>query len=111
MTYDEFAALALTLPGVVEVVKKSEIDLVRDGRHIGRLREKGTAFALRLPWDRVDALLASDPEVFFVTKHYDGWPYVLARLDKLDPDMAAELLHDSWEVAPETLPLRPKSGA
>lgn len=108
MTYDEFATLALKLPDVVEVVKKTEIDLVRGGRHIGRLREKGQAFAIRLPWDKVDALLASDSEVFFVTPHYEGWPYVLMWLDKLDPTLAAELLQASWEVAPRSLPLRRK---
>ena len=30
-----------------------------------------------------DHLLQADPDTFFVTDHYRGYPYVLARLDKL----------------------------
>jgi len=30
-----------------------------------------------------DHLLQADPETFFVTDHYRGYPYVLARLDRL----------------------------
>lgn len=106
MTYSDLADLALTLPEVEERPKKTEVDLVRGNGHIGRLREKGTAFAFRLPWELVDRLLDGQPEVFFVTPHYQGWPYVLAWLEKLKPDQALELLRASWEVAPEKLPVR-----
>ena len=35
-----------------------------------------------------EALLRSDPEVFFTTPHYDGYAYVLVRLDRIGRDAA-----------------------
>lgn len=107
MTYEEFAELALALPGVTEHVKRTEIDLMRDGRHMARLREKGRAVAIRLPWDMVDDRLEKPGETFFKTDHYARYPYVLAWLEHLDVALAKELIEASWEVAPHAIPLRP----
>jgi hypothetical protein len=45
-----------------------------------------------------DALLASDPQVFFTTAHYDGHPVVLVRLEEIGLDELEELITDSWRV-------------
>ena len=51
-----------------------------------------------------EALLASDPNKFFTTPHYDGHPSVLVRLAAVDRDELSELLTDSWRVrAPKRL--------
>jgi hypothetical protein len=51
-----------------------------------------------------DGLIASDPDKFFTTPHYDGYPIVLVRLDAVDETEAAELITDSWRLrAPATL--------
>jgi hypothetical protein len=44
------------------------------------------------------ALLASDPDKFFTTDHYNGYPAVLVRLAAVDPDELAELMTDSWRT-------------
>lgn len=106
MTYDEFAAIALELPEVQERAGRRDLDLMRGERHIGRLREKGLAFAIRLPWEEIDELLERRPDVFFVNDHYQGYPYVLAWLEKLDDATARALLRASWDVAPDDLPQR-----
>ena len=106
MTYDQFAEIALGLPDVTENVKKSEIDLVRAGRHMARLRDKGTVIAIRLPWEDVERVLSEYPELFFVTPHYLGWPYALAKIEDLDIVLAQELIKLSWEIAPVALPIR-----
>ena len=36
--------------------------------------------------------------MFFSTPHYDGYPYVLVRLDKVGPRQLAELLEDAWRI-------------
>jgi hypothetical protein len=43
-----------------------------------------------------EALLASDPEKFFTTDHYDGCHGVLVRLPAVDVDELTELITDSW---------------
>jgi hypothetical protein len=51
-----------------------------------------------------EALLASDPEVFFTEPHYNGFPAVLVRLAAIDVDQLEELLTDAWRcMAPKTL--------
>lgn len=43
-----------------------------------------------------EALLAQDPEVYFTTPHFDGYPAVLVRLDRIAEDELPELLAEAW---------------
>ncbi len=43
-----------------------------------------------------EALLADDPEVFFTTPHFDGYPAVLVRLDKIDAEALEEVIVEAW---------------
>ena len=45
-----------------------------------------------------EALLASDPDKFFTTPHYDGYPAVLVNLPAVDVDELRELITDSWRL-------------
>ena len=45
-----------------------------------------------------EALLTGDPDTFFTTPHYDGYPVVLVNLDKIDQDELRELITDSWMI-------------
>ena len=43
-----------------------------------------------------EALLADDPGVFFTTPHFDGYPAVLARLDRLARADLEEVVVEAW---------------
>ncbi len=43
-----------------------------------------------------EALLADDPEVFFTTPHFDGYPAVLVRLERIALDELEELIVEAW---------------
>jgi len=43
-----------------------------------------------------DVLLASDPEVFFTTPHFDGYPAVLIRLGNISPKLLKEVILEAW---------------
>jgi hypothetical protein len=43
-----------------------------------------------------DALLADDPRVYFTTSHFDGYPAVLARLDRIALADLDELVTEAW---------------
>jgi hypothetical protein len=50
------------------------------------------------------ALLATQPDVYFVTPHFDGYPAILVRLDAISPADLDELVTDAWlAVAPKRL--------
>ena len=51
-----------------------------------------------------EALLADDPELFFTTPHFDGYPAILARLDRIGLEELREVVVEAWLVrAPKRL--------
>jgi hypothetical protein len=42
------------------------------------------------------ALVAEEPDVYFTTAHFTGYPAVLCRLDRLDPSALEELVTEAW---------------
>lgn len=43
-----------------------------------------------------EALLADDPTVYFTTPHFDGYPAVLVRLDRIGLQDLQELIVEAW---------------
>jgi hypothetical protein len=51
-----------------------------------------------------EALLQDDPGVFFTTPHFDGYPAVLVRLDRIGAEDLEEVITEAWLVrAPRRL--------
>jgi hypothetical protein len=110
-SWDDVQRLALALPGTDERVSR--------GLHQWRVKDK--LFVWERPLRRADlealgddapdgpvlgarvehlvakeALLADDPEVFFTTPHFDGYPAVLVRLDAVSIPDLEELIVEAW---------------
>jgi hypothetical protein len=45
-----------------------------------------------------EALLEGRPETYFSTRHCDGYPVVLVRLDLIEREELAELVEDAWRL-------------
>jgi hypothetical protein len=43
-----------------------------------------------------DALLADDARVYFTTSHFDGYPAILVRLDRIGLDDLEEVVTEAW---------------
>jgi hypothetical protein len=43
-----------------------------------------------------EALLADDPGVFFTTPHFDGYPAILVRLDRIAVEDLKEVIVEAW---------------
>jgi hypothetical protein len=56
----------------------------------------GGALAVRVDPDEKQLILASNPEVYFETPHYRGYPAVLVRLENIDRDELEERIEDAW---------------
>jgi hypothetical protein len=51
-----------------------------------------------------EALLADEPDVYFTTPHFDGYPAVLVRLDAIAVEDLDELIVEAWlDRAPNRL--------
>ena len=43
-----------------------------------------------------EALIADEPELYFTTPHFDGYPSVLVRLERIGEQDLAELIAEAW---------------
>jgi hypothetical protein len=105
MTFDEVRAMALALPQVEESTSyKTPAFRIRK-RLIARLHQDGDALVVKVEPIEREALLATKPEQFFITPHYeDSTSWILARLDRVDPQELAELLAAAWRrLAPRRI--------
>jgi hypothetical protein len=103
---DDVRELALGLPHVVEVASDGFDFRVADKgfvwsypeRRPGKPRLIRTDIAVLFVGDEAEkqALLLGEPEVFFTTSGYDGWPLVMLRLAEVDVERLRELVTDAW---------------
>ena len=110
-TWDDVRRIAMALPEATE----------RTSREHRQWRVKDKGFTWERPLRRTDlealgdaapdgpilgvrvehlgakeALLASDPGVFFTTPHFDGYPAVLVRLDRIGVEDLREVIVEAW---------------
>jgi hypothetical protein len=104
-TWDDVVEIGTRFPGVEVGTSYGTTALRVRGGLVCRLRTDPDALVLRVSdLGEREALLQGQPGTFFSTPHYDGYPYVLVRLDAVDPVELAELLEDAWRTrAPRRL--------
>ncbi len=92
-------AIGTRFPGVEESTSYGRPALKVAGKFMCAIRENPDAFVFRvLDVPDQQALVRGEPDVFFTTPHYDGWPYVLVRLDMVSLDQLEELIEDAWRI-------------
>jgi hypothetical protein len=111
---DVVRRIALALPQVTEIDSDGfDFRVAGKGfvwsypeRRPGQPRVIRTDIAVLFVGDEAEkqALLLGEPEVFFTTSGYDGWPLVMLRLAEVDAGRLAELITDAWRMrAPDAL--------
>jgi hypothetical protein len=101
----DVVAAGARLPEVQEGTSYRTAALKVRGKALCRLRTDPDALVVRvLDVADAEALVRGEPDVFFTTPHYDGYPYVLVRLEAVGQEQLRELLEDAWRLlAPRTL--------
>ena len=111
---DDVRRLALALPHVAEIDSDGfDFRVAGQGfvwsypeRRPGQRRVIRTDIAVLYVGDEAEkqALLLGEPELFFTTPSYDGWPLVMLRLAEVDSGRLEELVTDAWRMrAPDAL--------
>jgi hypothetical protein len=105
---DDVRRLALALPDVVEIDSDGfDFRVAGKGfvwsypeRRPGQPRRIRTDIAVLFVGDEAEkqALLLGEPEIFFTTSGYDGWPLVMLRLAEVDIERLEELVTDAWRM-------------
>ena len=103
-TDDDVRAIALSLPETEERPSYGTPGFRVKDRLFARLREPGVLVLRVADEGEKDFLLRAEPDKFFTTAHYNGYPSVLVRLGAVDREELRELLTDAWRVrAPKRL--------
>jgi len=104
VTFEVARELALALPGVEEGTAYGTPAFRVRKKFLFRLREDGETLALRIGFDERDLLMKADPETFFITDHYRGYPAVLVRLATVEEEGLRDVLEQAWrQAAPKRL--------
>ncbi|HEX3317807.1 MAG TPA: MmcQ/YjbR family DNA-binding protein [Solirubrobacteraceae bacterium] len=104
-TWRDVVEIGLRYPEVEEAKWFGTPGLRVAGEGMCRLRANPDALVIRvLDLGDREALIQGQPDVFFTTPHYDGYPYVLVRLEAIEREQLAELVEDAWRLrAPKEL--------
>ena len=123
-TLNDVRRIALSLPEVYETpdghrgtatwrVKKEYVAWERNPgktdlkrlEEIGQSWPEGPTAAVHVEGLAIkEAMLASNPDIFFTIPHHDGYPAILFRLDVIEPKFLEELIIESWLIrAPKRL--------
>ena len=110
-TWDDVRRLALDLPETSERTSRDTAQwLVKDKlfvwerplrqsdlKALGASAPDGPILGARVEHEIAkQALIADDPEVFFTTPHFDGYPAILVRLESIDVRTLEEVIVEAW---------------
>ena len=103
-SFEEAVAFALTLPDTVLSTSygKPAVKVASNGRaFLYTGHEQLSSFGVAIDLDSVEILKETDPDTFWQSPHYEGWPTVLIRFDSADPDRVRSVIERSrdWTAA------------
>jgi hypothetical protein len=96
--------LSLAFPGVEEGLSYGTPGFRVRGKFLARLWEDGVTLVVKCGDDERDFRMKADPETFFITDHYRGYPTVLVRLARVTETDLQDVLEQAWRLnAPKRL--------
>jgi len=97
--------IALAFPEVEEDASGRPTLRVRGKLFAWMARERdGGGLGVRVDRDEKQLILDANPDVYFSSPHYEGWPGVQIRLELIERDELRERLEDAWLIqAPKRL--------
>jgi hypothetical protein len=103
--WETVRALALSFPEVDEAAGGRTAFSVRGKGFAWEARERdGGGLAVRVDREEKQLLLDANPEAYFTSPHYHGYPAIQIRLDAIDAEELRERLEDAWLIqAPKRL--------
>jgi hypothetical protein len=96
VTLETVRRLALAFPGVEEGRSYGTPRFRIRGKFLARLWEDGEVLVVKCGDDERDFQMKADPETFFITEHYRGYPTVLVRLARVREADLQDMLEEAW---------------
>jgi hypothetical protein len=96
--FDCFRQMALSLPGMIESTSYGTPSFKIRNKLIARLHEDGDTLVLKMDFETRDFLLQVNPNHYYITDHYNKYPFVLVNLDNVDLNELKGHLHSVWKT-------------
>ena len=94
LTKAEARKIALSVEGATEGPYFGKPAVFVAEKFLTRVHTKEDAMVLHIgSMEMRDVMLEAEPKLFYITDHYKSFPYLLARLSKLDKATLKELLN------------------
>ncbi len=104
-SWEKAVAFALTLPGTELSTSYGKPAVKVNGRaFLYTGHEQTSSFGVAIDMDSVEILKETDPDTFWQSPHYEGWPAVLIRFDSPDPERVRSVIERSHEWAAKPPP-------
>lgn len=101
--WDGVVAHALALPDTELSTSygKPAVKIVSNGRAFLHPSREPDSFVLAIDIDTKEMLMETDPDSFWQTPHYQGWPGLLVRYDSADHERVLAMIERSrdWTAA------------
>jgi hypothetical protein len=111
MTWEEAVAYALTLPDTELSTSygRPAVKVKSNGRaFLYSSREADTSFAVEIDLDTIELLKETEPDTYWQSPHYDGWPAVLIRYDAEDDERVRDVITRGRDWSAARPPVRPR---
>jgi hypothetical protein len=97
LNFEDVTRIATELPGVNVGTSYGTPALRVGKRFMARMWEDCEVLVLK-PVEDIEQrfLMETQPDVFFKTPHYEGYPAILVRLSAVDEDTLRDLLQQCW---------------
>jgi hypothetical protein len=105
MKWETLRKIGCALPEVVEDIWYRTPALKVRGKAFVGLKEDGQSVVFMLESvDEQELLIEAQPDIYYITDHYHGYPAVLARLSALGTSECRMRLEQAWRLkAPKAL--------
>jgi hypothetical protein len=108
-SFEEAVAFALTLPDTELSTSYGKPAVKVNGRaFLYTGHEQASSFGVAIDMDTVEILKETDPETFWQSAHYEGWPAVLIRFDSPDPERVRSVIERSRDWTASKPPPKPR---
>lgn len=113
LDWDQVTSFAAGLPGAERSTHYGGPAIKANGHAFIAPGREDDSFCLMIDRDMVDMLKETDPDTYWQTPHYEGWPAVLVRYRSNDPDRVLAMIERAHEqaVAKKRAKPRPKKKA
>ncbi len=97
VSFQTVREIGLAFPDVEDGLSYHMPALKVRGESFVHLRDELDSIVLPMPFERRAELLAAEPETYYITEHYAGYPALLVRLSTVSRAALTALLEAAYE--------------